>query len=139
MSRHLTIRFANLAGTEAGAGVVGTRTVIADRPPGVAGGQGLGHSGAELFAAALGGCFWNDLHLAAADQGCRIASAGVEVEITLAGSPIRVVRARIEARLATELRAAARPVFEATVAGSTIANSVMAAVPVSFALEGDPR
>ena len=128
MSQHTSVRFANLPGTQAGAGIVGTRTLIADRPAGVAGGSGLGLGGGELFAAALGGCFWNDLHHAADRLGCRLNAASVEVEITLAGTPLRVVRARIEARLDADPAAQARAVFEAAAEESTIANSVMAAV-----------
>jgi organic hydroperoxide reductase OsmC/OhrA len=139
MSRTVAIRFANAPGTQAGLGLCGTRTLVADRPAGVAGGMGLGFNGGELFAAALGGCFWNDLHYAAERLGHRVASAEVNASVTLAGTPLRAVRAHLDVRLAVEPAGAAAAVFDAACADSTIANSVMAAVPVTFTLEGDRR
>ena len=136
MSRQTSIRFANVPGTQAGAGVTGSKVVIADRPAGAAGGRGMGFNGGELFAAALGGCFWNDLHYAAERLGIPLPSAEVEAEVTLAGTPLRAVRARIVARLAAEPAAGAQAIFDAAVTDSTIANSVMAAVPVAFTLLG---
>lgn len=135
MSTDIRVSFANLPYSAAGAGRIGTRMVVADRPEGKAGGQGLGFSGGELFASALGGCFWNDLHYAADRLGQKLERAEVEAEITLAGHPLRVVRARVSARLKAGPQA--RAIFDAAAADSTIANSVMAAIPVAFAFEGD--
>lgn len=136
MTATVTIHYANLPGTQAGAGRTGSRVVIADRPAGKAGGQGLGMNGGELFAAALGGCFWNDLHYAAERLGHRLASAEVDCEIDLAGHPLRVVRARVTARLVADPAGAARDIFDSAAADSTIANSVRTAVPVAFELKG---
>ncbi|EYD75727.1 hypothetical protein Rumeso_02671 [Rubellimicrobium mesophilum DSM 19309] len=135
MSRTLSMRFQNLPGSRAGLGRTGTRTLIADRPDGVAGGQGLGFNGAELLAAALGGCFWNDLHYAAEARGITLGPVDVAAEVTLDGHPLRVTAAGIRARVAAETPAQARECFDAACADSTIANSVMAAFPVAFAFE----
>lgn len=134
MSRTISIAFEPAAGGNAGLGVSGRHTLIADRPDGVAGGLGLGFNGGELFAAALGGCFWNDLHYAAARIGLAISVQAVDVEITLSDPPVRIVAARIHARLAGE-RDAIRSVYEAAVADSTVANSVAPAIAVDFALD----
>ncbi len=129
------MRFHNLPGSRAGVGRSGPRTLIADRPEGVAGGQGLGFNGGELLAAALGGCFWNDLHYAAEARGVVLGAVEVEVETTLSGVPLRVIAATIRARVEAADPSAARACFEAACADSTIANSVMAAFPVAFVFE----
>ena len=138
MSRSLSMRFQNLPGSQAGVGRAGTRTLIADRPEGVAGGQGLGFNGAELLAASLGGCFWNDLHYAAEARGIALGPVEVAAEVTLDGQPLRVTSATLRARVAAATPAQARDCFDAACADSTIANSLMAAVPVAFAFEDAP-
>ena len=95
----------------------------------------MGFNGAELLAAALGGCFWNDLHYAAEARGYSLTSVEVAVETTLAGTPLRVTAATIRTRIDADDAALARSCFEAATAESTIANSVIAAFPISFALE----
>lgn len=135
MSRSVVVRFLNLPGTRAGIGRAGARTLIADRPEGVAKGEGLGFNGAELLASALGGCFWNDLHYAAETRGIVLGHTEVDAEVTLAGTPLRVVRAHIRAQVVADTSAHAREAFEAARAESSIANSVMAAFPVAFTFE----
>lgn len=127
MSRTVAMRFLNLPGTRAGIGRAGARTVIADRPEGVARGEGLGFNGAELLASALGGCFWNDLHIAAEARGIVLGHVEVDAEVTLAGAPLRVVRAQLRAQVLADTGAHAHEVFEAARADSTIASSVMVA------------
>jgi len=129
------MRFQNLPGSQAGLARAGTKTLIADRPEGVAGGQGLGFNGAELLAAALGGCFWNDLHYAAEARGITLGEVDVTAETHLSGTPLRVTSATIRARVAAETPAQARECFDAACADSTIANSVSAAFPVAFDYE----
>jgi len=135
VSRTLSLRFQNLPGSQAGLGHAGSRTLIADRPEGVAGGQGLGFNGAELLAAALGGCFWNDLHYAAEARGIRLGPLDVAADLTLDGHPLRVTGATVRARVAAETPAQARECFDAACVDSTIANSVSAAFPVAFDYE----
>jgi organic hydroperoxide reductase OsmC/OhrA len=135
MTRTVSMRFVNLSGSRAGIGRTGTRTLIADRPYGIAQGEGLGFNGAELLAAALGGCFWNDLHYAADARGYVLGAVEIEAETTLSGAPLRVIAATIHARVAADDPAHARECFDAACADSTIANSVMAAFPVAFVFE----
>jgi organic hydroperoxide reductase OsmC/OhrA len=135
VTRTVVMRFHNLPGTRAGVGRTGMRTLIADRPDGVAQGQGLGFNGAELLASALGGCFWNDLHYAAETRGTVLGAVEVEAEVTLSGAPLRVTAATIRARVEAADPAQARDCFDAACADSTIANSVTAAFPVAFAFE----
>ena len=132
MTRHVTVSYSALPGTAAGVARTGGAVVIADRPAGVAGGEGLGANGAQLLAASVGGCFCNDLHSIGERLGLSVAGAGVEVEVVLAGQPSRVVRIEVEARLP----ASARPVFEAACAETIIGQSLMAAFPVQFRMTG---
>lgn len=136
MTRTVSMSFHNLPGSRAGVGRAGSRLLVADRPEGVAKGEGLGFNGAELLAAALGGCFWNDLHYAAESRGHVLGAVEVTAEVTLAGAPLRVTGAAIRARVVAGEPAHARECFEVACLESTIANSVMPAFPVAFAFEG---
>lgn len=130
MSKKISVTFSTVAGTRAGLGRTGAgRTLLADRPSGIAGGQGLGFNGAELLAASLGGCFWNDLHYAAAETDGEIQIDAVEAKIDIAGEPPRVVRAHICAAMSGS-EPALSVVFEAARAKSTIANSLIGAFPI---------
>jgi len=126
-----TMRFEKISGTQAGLCQTESRSVVVDRPAGIAGGQGLGFDGGELFAASLGACFWNDLHYAANRMKTRITVHNVVVEIDFDGTPVRATAARILAKLEGE-RAAA--VFDAARGASAVVNSISPAIPVSFAL-----
>lgn len=133
MSRHVSTVFSPIPGTAAGLGLTqGGRVLVADRPLGVAKGQGLGSNGAELLAAALGGCFWNDLHHAAEAAQVAVEVRGVEAEVELAGKPPRVVRAHVRARLSGAPEAGLQAVFEAAAGSSTIANSLTGAFETTF-------
>jgi organic hydroperoxide reductase OsmC/OhrA len=139
MTRRVVLRFDAVSGTQAGLGHTGGRTLIADRPEGVAGGQGLGFNGAELLAAALGGCFWNDLHHVAHAMGTPVAVVHVEAGVDLAGTPPRIVRATVAARLTGAPPATLAQVFDAARQSSTVANSLLPAFPVQFQnITGDP-
>lgn len=130
MTRHVGITYHALPGTRAGIARTGGAFAIADRPEGVAGGAGLGANGAQLLAASVGGCFWNDLHAIGERLGLSVAGAEVAVDVTLAGQPARVVRIEVTATLSP----AARPVFDAACAETIIGQSLMAAFPVHFLL-----
>jgi organic hydroperoxide reductase OsmC/OhrA len=131
----VSLEFHGVPGSQAGEAQVGRHTLVADRPEGVAGGQGLGFNGAELLSAALGGCFWNDLHYAAAQQGVVLSRVEVAVETTLTGAPLRVTAATIRARVEAGSTEQSRACFEAACRESTIANSLLGAVPVTFRLD----
>ena len=135
MTRTVSLRFRGLPGSRAGLAQSGRHTLIADRPEGIAGGQGLGFNGAEFLSAALGGCFWNDLHYAAAALGHTLSGVEVAVETTLSGTPLRVTAAIIRAHVEAESVEQAQACFEAACRESTIANSMLGAFPVSLELE----
>lgn len=133
MSRHIAMRFSAIGGTAAGLGRADSgHSLIADRPDGAAGGRGLGFNGGQLLGAALGGCFWNDLHYAAEAEKVAVKVEAVETDLELAGTPPRVVRARITARLGGNDDPALQRVFDAACAASTIANSLVPAIQISF-------
>ncbi|MDH3263848.1 MAG: OsmC family protein [Paracoccaceae bacterium] len=134
MTHHIAITFGPVAGTGAGLGQAGAKSLIADRPEGKAGGTGLGFNGGELLASALGGCLWNDLHYAADAAGVAVRVDTVEAEIELAGTPPRVVRGRLAVGLSGADEAGRAQVFEAACEGSTIANSLTAAFSINFEL-----
>jgi len=135
MTQTVSLRFHGLPGSQAGLARSGRHTLIADRPEGTAGGQGLGFNGAELLSAALGGCFWNDLHYTAAALGHALSSVEVAVELTLSGTPLRVTAAAIRTHVKAESVEQARVCFEAACRKTTIANSMLGAFPISFGLE----
>ena len=133
MSNRIGMRFSRIAGTAAGLGRTASgRTLIADRPTDRAGGLGLGMNGAELLAASLGGCFWNDLHYAAAAAGVVLEVDAVDADVELAGNPARVVRAHIRARLSGNDEGLLQEVFDAATGDSTIANSLKPAIGITF-------
>ena len=134
-SRTVSLRFQGVPGTETGLARSGRHVLIADRPEGVAGGQGLGFNGAVLLSAALGGCVWNDLHHAAAAEGCTLSRVEVAVETTLSGTPLRVTASTIRVQVEAESLEQARSCFAAACRESAIANSVLGAFPIMFELE----
>ena len=133
MSRTISVSFSAIGGTGAGLGQsAGGHTFIVDRPKGAAGGSGLGFKGGELRAASLGGCFWNDLHYAAQDTAPGFQIERLEARVDLAGEPLRVVRARISAKLRGADERTLGRIFEAACDDSTIANSLRPAFPISM-------
>jgi organic hydroperoxide reductase OsmC/OhrA len=132
MTKRISVSFGVIAGSQAGLGRAGSRSLIVDRPEGMAGGAGLGFSGGELLAAALGGCLWNDLHYLAHAAGIAVSVEGVEAAVELAGNPPRVVRAHVTARLSGAPDATMRDLFAAAQESSTIASSLAAAFPIHY-------
>ncbi|MCA8879357.1 MAG: OsmC family protein [Rhodobacteraceae bacterium] len=132
MTRRIAISFGAVQGTAAGLGRTGPFSVIADRPQGIAGGAGLGFNGAELLAAALGGCFWNDLHHVAYAAGVPVTVDTVDAAVELAGNPPRIVRAQVTARLSGAPDNTLAEIFAAAEDASTVASSLQPAFPVHF-------
>ncbi|MEM9549690.1 MAG: OsmC family protein [Pseudomonadota bacterium] len=128
MSHSISISFHAAQGTTAGLGVTNGRTLVADRPDH----EAIGFDGPQLLAAAIGGCFWNHLHSVAENSGVRLNIDDVDVEITLAGKPPRIVRAHGWVALSGAHEADLAKVFDGAVETSTVANSITAAIPVSF-------
>jgi organic hydroperoxide reductase OsmC/OhrA len=132
MSQDVTVTFRGVAGTGGALGTTGRLSLVADRPEGAAGGTGLGFNGAELLALSIGGCFWNDVHRVAEAAGTSIAVDRIDTAVTLAGTPLRVVRAHVHVWLSGAHDSDLQAVFDQTCAITTIATSIAPAVPVAF-------
>jgi len=89
----VTARFRTIAGTEAALGMVEGRSVIADRPEGKAGGLGLGYSGSQLLALAIGTCFHNTLLKQAHQMKTPLAHVEIDVTLAMDGDPLTATRA----------------------------------------------
>jgi organic hydroperoxide reductase OsmC/OhrA len=130
-----TIEYRLLPGTAAAIARSGTHSVIADRPPGKAGGMGLGFNGGELLAFALGGCLCNDLQAIAQEMGRTISELRVTVTIGFAGEPTRATNAAIAIHCDLADGSDPTALIEAAKARTTIANSIRAGVLVSITTE----
>ena len=93
----VTVKLRGIPETEAAIGWAGGHSVVVDRPEGKAGGQGLGFSGGQLLALAIGGCFCNILHFVAFEMGVRLASVSVDAAVTFEGDPPLATSAAIRA------------------------------------------
>jgi organic hydroperoxide reductase OsmC/OhrA len=127
----LEVNFRRIEGTSAAVGWAGTKTVIADRRVGSAGGSGLGLSGGELQALALGAGFCNQLYFSADKLALRITAISVDVALELDGEPLLVTGATLRVHVEVESGAAdAARLLEHATAESTISNSVARGFPV---------
>ena len=131
----ITANFSNVAGTEAALGWAGAHTIVADRPAGVAGGEGLGFNGGQLLALALGGCFCNDLRYAAEQMGRALGDINVAVKLKLEGDPLLVTRAQLSVRLTAADGADPGEIFEIAKTNCTVGNSVRRGFPVEIESE----
>ncbi len=132
-----TIIYRSIDGTEAAVGTViggqsGAHSVIADRPVGKAGGQGMGLNGGELLAFAIGGCFSNDLRAAAHDMGVVVSRLEVEITLDFGGHPRKVTSAVMIPRLELADGSDPAPVIAHAKEGSVIRNSVQAGFAVEM-------
>ncbi len=125
----ISVTWRGIEGTEAALGWAGPRSVVADRPAGKAGGQGLGFNGGELLALAIGGCFCNDLQYVAHDRGVRLTEIEVEVTLQLQETPLLVTGAAMTVRAQGEGDVAA--VITQAQALSTVSNSIARGFPVT--------
>jgi organic hydroperoxide reductase OsmC/OhrA len=127
-----SIDYRTLPGTRASVGRAGAHSVIADRPEGKSGGQGLGFNGGELLALSIGGCFCNDMQAIADEMGLEIADLRVTVEIVFNGEPSRAtgVRMTVDCKLTDDGDPSA--LIERAKAVTTIGNSVRAGIPVEI-------
>ncbi|MFD0978777.1 OsmC family protein [Tropicimonas aquimaris] len=107
--------------------------MVADRRAGSAGGLGLGLSGGELMALALGAGYFNQLHFSAEALGIEISDAEVDVRVDFDGDPLRVAGATVDVRLAVEGSEADKArLLEHAERESTISGSVVNGFPVSI-------
>lgn len=132
-----TIVYRSIDGTEAALGTVidgpaGAHSVIADRPPGKDGGQGLGFNGGQLLAFAIGGCFANDLRAAAHAAGAEIRSLTIDVTLEFGGAPRVVTSARMTPRLVMADGSDGAPLIAHAREVSVIRNSVQAGFTVAM-------
>jgi organic hydroperoxide reductase OsmC/OhrA len=118
--------------TRAAVGRAGNHVLLADRPAGVAGGEGLGFNGGQLLALALGGCFCNDVQYCAEEMGEAIAELRVSVSLDLAGEPLVATHAVVAVHCALASGADPAPLLERAEARCTIANTLRAGMEVSF-------
>ncbi|GMG82005.1 OsmC family protein [Paralimibaculum aggregatum] len=128
----LTVQFRRLETTRAAVGWAGVKAIIADRPKDLAGGMGLGLSGGELQALALGAGFCNQLQLSAEALGLEITALEVDVDLAIEGDLL--AGATIRTRLATaEGEADTDRLLAHAEANSTISNSCTRGFPVTVA------
>lgn len=128
------VEFRSIPGTEAAVGVSGSHTLVADRPAGVAGGQGLGFSGGQLLGLAIGGRMCNDLrHFFAHKMGINMTSLAVDVDLHVSDQPRLATDADVEIKVESDDPRAdlAEPIKRAR-ADTSIANSLVRGVNIRY-------
>jgi len=127
----MNVTLRSIPDTGAAIGLAGAHTVVVDRPPGRAGGAGLGFNGGQLLALAIGGCLCNDLHYAADEMKVRLASLAIDVSVAFEGQPLLAVAAEVRvSAVAAEPMADVDAVLERAQSMSTVSNSLARGVPV---------
>ena len=126
----MTVALRSIPDTQAALGWAGGHTVVIDRPPGRAGGMGLGFNGGEMLALAIGGCFCNDLRYTAEAMGMVVDDIAVDVTITLEGQPALVTAAMLTAKVAAQGDVA--ELIRRAAADSTVGNSIKRGFPVTI-------
>jgi organic hydroperoxide reductase OsmC/OhrA len=130
----MTARFRSIPGTEAAVGWAGTHTVVADRPEGKAGGQGLGFNGGRLLALAIGGCFCNALRYVSYEMGIHLTSVQVDVTVTHDPDLDLITDAALRAEVtADDNNADINALIKRAQETTTIGNSVRRGIPLKFA------
>jgi organic hydroperoxide reductase OsmC/OhrA len=133
----MSVTLRSVAGTEAALGWAGAHSLVVDRPPGRAGGQGLGFNGGQLLALAIGGCLCNDLHYVAHAMGMRLASVEVDVTVSFAGDPLLATGAEVTVAVqAEDPQADIAEIIRRAEATSTVSNSIARGVPVRLSARG---
>lgn len=127
----MTVHLRNVEGTEAAMGWAGSHTLVADRPEGRAGGQGLGFNGAQLLALALGGCFCNDLRYVAHELGAELGKIAVSVSVELEGEPLIATAAIMEVSCQTKDGSDPKAVIERAKESCIVSNSLQRGLPVT--------
>lgn len=137
MSQDISVSFRGIVGTGGALGTTGRLSLVADRPAGIAGGTGLGFNGAELLALSIGGCFWNDMYRVAEAAGHPVTIEHLDAEVTIAGTPPRIVRGRVAVRASGASEEVLASIFDETCAITTVATSIAPAIPVAFERLGE--
>jgi organic hydroperoxide reductase OsmC/OhrA len=129
----MTVELRSIPDTGATVAWAGNHTIVVDRPEGKAGGMGLGFNGGQLLGLALGGCFCNDLHYVAHEQGVSLTSIRVTVTVQFEGAPLLATRAAIEVDVtASDLDVDLAGVIRRAREISTVSNSVQRGFPVEI-------
>lgn len=131
---NFNVHLRNLPDTEAVVGWAGGHTIVADRPVGKAGGQGLGFNGAELLALAIGGCFCNDLRYVAEEHGVKLTEISVNVSLELKGKPLLATSASLSVKVKTLDGSDPAPIVEMAESSCMVSNSLIRGVQVSVSL-----
>lgn len=128
------VEFRSIPGTEAAVGVSGGHTLVADRPAGVAGGQGLGFNGGQLLGLAIGGCMCNDLRYVAHQMGVTLTSLAVDVTVHLTdGNPRFATDADVAITVESDdLNADLAELVKRARADTTIGNSLMRGINIRY-------
>jgi len=131
---NVSVHLRSLPDTEAVVGWAGGHTIIADRPAGEAGGQGLGFNGAELLALAVGGCFCNDLRYVAEEQGVKLTEISVNVSLELKGKPLLATSATLSVRCKTFDNSDPAPIVAMAESSCMVSNSLIRGMQVSVSM-----
>lgn len=128
------VEFRSIPGTEAAVGVSGGHTLVADRPAGVAGGQGLGFNGGQLLGLAIGGCLCNDLRYVAHQMGIALTALAVDVIVHLTdGNPRLATDADVAIKLESEdSKADLVELVKRAQADTTIGNSLVRGINIRY-------
>jgi uncharacterized OsmC-like protein len=115
-------------------GIAGGHTLIADRPSGVAGGQGLGFNGGQLLGLAIGGCMCNDLRYMAHKMGITLTALSVDVTVHLTdGDPRLVTDADVAIKVeADDAKADLADLVRRARADTTIGNSLGRGINIRY-------
>ena len=127
------VEFRSIPGTEAAVGVSGSHSLVADRPAGVAGGQGLGFNGGQLLGLAIGGCLCNDLRYVAHKMGINLTSLAVDVALHYSDEPRLVTGADVQIKVeADDPKADLDGLVKNARADTTIGNSLVRGINIRY-------
>ena len=127
------VEFRSMPGTEAAVGVAGSHSLVADRPAGVAGGQGLGFSGGQLLGLAIGGCLCNDLRYVAHQMEINLTSLAVDVVLHYSDQPRLVTDADVQIKVeAADPQADLAELVRRARADTTIGNSLVRGINIRY-------
>jgi organic hydroperoxide reductase OsmC/OhrA len=128
------VQFRRIPGTEAAVGWAGGHSLVADRPAGVAGGQGLGFNGGQLLGLAIGGCMCNDLRYVAHQMGITLTSLAVDVTVHLTdGNPRFATDADVAIKVESDdPKADLTELVRRARADTTIGNSLVRGINIRY-------
>lgn len=119
-----TIQIRTISGIQSGTGWSGQQPVVVGRSAAV-GGDGLGYSGGELIALAVGACYYNNLYFAADERKIHIRCAEVEVSCSWTTKPVVSSGITISAKVdADASKEAIEELIRHAGAASTVSNTL---------------